>query len=124
MKIEDAIKQQKFENNLHKALVNLIYTSNWIAANQSEFFKDYDILPQHYNILRILKGKFPNSSCPGDIKEVMLDKNPDLTRLLDKLVKLGYVDRQLCEENKRKMDITITKKGLDFLNKIHPRMEE
>jgi DNA-binding MarR family transcriptional regulator len=73
---------------------------------------------QHYNILRILKGKYPKPSSPGEIKEVMLDKAPDLTRLLDKMVDMGLVDRHLCPDNRRKMDVFITTKGIDLLEKV------
>jgi len=73
---------------------------------------------QHYNVLRILKGSKPKSISPGEIKEVMLDKSPDLTRLLDKLVQIGLVDRHLCPANRRKMDVIITKKGEALLSKI------
>lgn len=114
MRIEEAIKQ-KFGDSYQKAVVNLIYTGNWMRDKQSALFKAYDILPQHYNILRILKGKHPKPVSPGEIKEVMLDKGNDVTRLLDKLVAKGLVKRGLCEENRRKMDVLITEEGLKFV---------
>src|SRR5690554_454998 len=98
MRIEEAIKQGKFRNNYQKAVVNLIFTSNWLRDAQGEFFKEYDILPQHFNALRIIKGRHPKPVSAGEIKEVLLDKASDVTRLLDKLVNLGYVHRQLCEQ--------------------------
>ncbi|HEY8916321.1 MAG TPA: MarR family transcriptional regulator, partial [Chitinophaga sp.] len=91
MRIEEAIKQGKFSNNFHKALVNLIFTSNWLRDANAEIFKKYDILPQHFNALRIIKGRHPKPVSAGEIKEVLLDKASDVTRLLDKLVKQGYV---------------------------------
>jgi DNA-binding MarR family transcriptional regulator len=86
--------------------------------------KQYDILPQHYNVLRILKGKHPNASSPGDIKEVMIDKGNDVTRLLDKLVSKGLVKRSLCEENRRKMDVYITEEGLKLLQDIEKPLQD
>ncbi|GAA0549068.1 MarR family winged helix-turn-helix transcriptional regulator [Chitinophaga japonensis] len=118
MKIEEAIKQARFGNNFQKAVVNLIYTSNWLRDTQADIFKKYDILPQHFNALRIIKGRCPKPVSAGEIKDVLLDKASDVTRLLDKLVKQGYVKRQLCEYNRRKMDITITTKGLQLLEEL------
>jgi DNA-binding MarR family transcriptional regulator len=124
MKIEKAIKQSKFESPLQKAVINIFYTANWLRDQQWELFKKYDILPQHYNVLRIIKGKHPESVSPGDIKEVMLDKGNDVTRLVDKLVKMGLVKRSLCEANRRKIDINLTDKGLDFLKELNEPMRK
>jgi DNA-binding MarR family transcriptional regulator len=119
VKIEKVIKQNtRFKSSHEKAAVNLIYTSSWYRDIQNALFKDHSILPQHYNILRILKGKHPESVSPGIIKEVMLDKNNDVTRLLDKLVVKGLVKRQLCPVNRRKMDINITGKGIRLLEEL------
>ena len=78
---------------------------------------------QHYNVLRILKGSFPNPLSPGEIKEVMLDKSPDLTRLIDKLVNMDLVDRHICPNNRRKMDVFITKKGEQVLHEINNKQK-
>jgi DNA-binding MarR family transcriptional regulator len=124
MKIEKAIKQSKFESPLQKAVINIFYTANWLRDQQWELFKKYDILPQHYNVLRIIKGKHPESVSPGDIKDVMLDKGNDVTRLVDKLVKMGLVKRSLCEANRRKIDINLTDKGLGFLKELNEPMRK
>ena len=116
MEIEKAIKQgSRFRSSHEKVTVNLIYTSSWLRDAQNALLKDHNILPQHYNVLRILKGKHPEPVSPGTIKEVMLEKNNDVTRLLDKLVLKGLVKRQLCPVNRRKMDINITEKGIKLL---------
>ncbi|KAA2242902.1 MarR family transcriptional regulator [Chitinophaga agrisoli] len=122
MRIEEAIKQGKFRSNYQKAVVNLIFTSNWLRDAQADFFKEYEILPQHFNALRIIKGRHPKPVSAGEIKEVLLDKASDVTRLLDKLVKLGHVNRRLCDQNRRKMDITLTPKGLQLLEDLEPHM--
>lgn len=124
MKIEQAIKQTKFESPFQKAVINIIYTANWLRDQQTELFKQHDILPQHYNVLRIVNGKHPKSVSPGDIKEVMLDKGNDVTRLVDKLVKMGFLKRSLCEENRRKIDINLTDKGVKFLKEINEPMRK
>lgn len=124
MQIEKEIRQtRKFKSSHEKAMVNLVYTSNWFRDRQQSFFTPFGIKSQHYNILRILKGRHPDASSPGEIKEVMLDKAPDLTRLIDKLNSLGYIKRELCRQNRRKMDVTITRTGLTFLEKINKQLE-
>lgn len=104
-------------------MVNLAYTSNWARDEQIRFLKPYDILPQHFNALRIVRGRHPNPVSPGEIKEVLIDKANDLTRLLDKLEKKGLILRFLCPTNRRKMDITLTPKGLKFLEETGKAME-
>ncbi len=121
MEIEKEIKQSKFENLLQKAIINLFFTSNFIRDRILNILKDYDIQQQHYNVLRIMKGQYPNSISPGYIKEVMIDKGVDLTRLLDKLEKKGLIKRQLCLKNRRKIDINLTKEGIDLLNELKPK---
>jgi len=112
MEIDKVIKQPKFNDGYHKAIVNLFYTSNFFRDVHNGVFAKYRIQGQHYNILRILKGKHPEPVSPGYIKEVMIDKGRDLTRLIDKLAKMGWVNREICPDNKRKMNITITNKGM------------
>lgn len=118
MGIKEDIKQSKFENNKIMAMVNVYYTANWLRDKELPIYKKYGILSQHYNILRILRGKYPEAASPGEIKEVMLDKGRDLTRLVDKLVNLGYVSRKLCSHNRRKMEIMINQAGLDVIDKV------
>ncbi|MDG1517245.1 MAG: MarR family transcriptional regulator [Flavobacteriales bacterium] len=118
MGIKEAIKQNKFDSNQLMATVNIIYTANWLRDQNAPVYKTHGILSQHYNILRIVRGSHPKPVTPGYIKEVMLDKGRDLTRLVDKLVKLNYLERRLCEHNRRKMEITITKTGLDLIDVI------
>ena len=118
MGIKEDIKQSKFENNKIMAMVNVYYTANWLRDKELPIYKKYGILSQHYNILRILRGKYPEAASPGEIKEVMLDKGRDLTRLVDKLVKVGYLSRKLCTHNRRKMEIMINQAGLGVIDKI------
>lgn len=122
MNISEAIKQKSFSSPHEMALINVLFTSNWLRDKQKEYFYPYDLKPQHFNVLRILKGKYPDNSCPGDIKDVMLDKSPDLTRLIDKMMKMGLVERNVCQENRRKVDVKITDKGLSIVDDISERM--
>ena len=123
MKIEEELKQNKFSSPKHKAVVNVMFTYGWIMCEFRDIFKNFQLTPQQYNVLRILRGKYPDSLNPTDIKDVMLDKNPDLTRLCDRLLTRGLIDRCVDAENRRKMNIKITEAGLEMLDLIDPKME-
>jgi DNA-binding MarR family transcriptional regulator len=107
----------KFENNRLKALLNIIYTANWINSCQNEFFKDYGISPQQYNILRILKGANEPLKVQT-IKDRMLERSPNATRLMDKLCTKNFIERLPSEEDRRVVKIMITKEGKDLLELI------
>ncbi|MFT7031662.1 MAG: DNA-binding MarR family transcriptional regulator [Cyclobacteriaceae bacterium] len=120
MKLEDEIKQSKFQDEWQKALLNILYTGNWLTDNFMSLAKKFGINDQHYNVLRILRGSHPKCMCPSEIKEVLVNKRGDLTRLLDKLVKMELVDRNVNHENRRMVDLLITQKGLALLNDMDP----
>ncbi len=119
---EKEIRQSVFKNDVHKVVLNVMYTANWIRDKHFYIFREYGIRQQHYNILRIVKGKKGKAVSPGQIKEVMLDKGRDLTRLVDKLVKIGYLKRNSCAVNRRKVDINITHKGMEITNEIEIKL--
>lgn len=124
MKIEDAIKQQSFESPQQKVIINLVYTYNWLTDKMNDTFKNFEITQQQFNVLRILKGKYPGALSAGEIKEVMLDKNPDLTRLCDRLIEKCLIEREFNEANRRQVLIKITKKGIELLKEIDPEMKK
>lgn len=107
----------KFENNRVKALLNIIYTANWITSCQNEFFKDFGISPQQYNILRILRGAGEPINVQT-IKNRMLERSPNATRLMDKLCAKNYIIRLPSERDRRVVKIAITKEGKDLLDSI------
>ena len=107
----------KFENNRVKAMLNIIYTANWINSCQNEFFKDFGISPQQYNILRILNGAGVALNVQT-IKDRMLERSPNATRLMDKLCAKDYIERLPSEQDRRVVKIAITKNGIDLLNAI------
>lgn len=123
VKFEDEIKQRKFSSDFQKATLNVIFTANWIHAHFRDVFKPFDLTQQQYNVLRILRGKHPKSANPGEIKDVMLDKNPDLTRLCDRLYNLGLIHREADPVNRRKINIKISDEGLKLLKKIDPKIQ-
>ena len=118
MKLEDEIHQKKFSSEFQKLTINLIYTNNWIASKHAEYFKNSDITVQQYNVLRILRGQFPNPSSVKLIKERMLDKMSDASRIIDKLKIKKLVVRKECPMDRRSVDILITEKGLELLKSL------
>ena len=118
MELKKEIKS-KFSSNLEKAMVNITFTASWKRDNMIKVFAPFNILPQHFNVLRIVKGRDPKPITPSEIKAVLVEKNRDLTRLVDKLVKLGYLKRENRPENKRIIDITITENGKETLEKMN-----
>ena len=118
MSIEQDIKQEKFENEFHKAAVNLLFTSSWLHNINSGRLKAHDVTPEQYNVLRILRGSQPNALMLAEITSRMIDKSSNATRLVEKLRQKGLVKREICENNRRQVDIYITPKGLEVLSKI------
>lgn len=118
MKLEQEISQSHFRNEYHKAYVNILYTSNWIYAFQDKILKPLNITPQQFNILRILRGRHPQPATIKLLKERMLDKMSDTSRIVEKLRIKGLVDRKINPENRREVDVNITQKGLDTLTKL------
>lgn len=115
MKLEDEIAQRKFQSNHQKAVINLLYTANWITARHSAQLKPYDITQQQFNILRILRGQHPTPASIKLLKERMLDKMSDASRLVDKLKTKGLVERKTCKADRRNVDVVISEKGLELL---------
>ncbi len=118
MRLEDEIMQKKFKSELHKLLVNIIYTGNWLNSAHSKFYKQYGLTPQQYNLLRILRGQHPNCATVNLLTERMLDKMSNASRLVEKLRKKEYVKRIECPRDRRRVEVTITNKGLKLLKEI------
>jgi DNA-binding MarR family transcriptional regulator len=123
MRIEEEIKQKIFTSEHHKLVVNLTFTSNWLNAAHSRVLRKYGISLQQFNVMRILKGQQPKPSSLILIRERMLDKESNASRLIDKLNACGLTSRVQCPKDRRQVDITITQKGLDLLEKIGPELE-
>jgi len=124
MKLEDEIRQKKFLNNRNKTIVNIIFTNNWIVYNQACLLKKHNITIQQYNILRILRGQYPNPATIKLIKERMLDKMSDASRIVEKLRLKGLIDRKVCSDDRRNVDVFINKNGLKLLSEIDEKNDE
>ncbi|MDY0779991.1 MarR family transcriptional regulator [Tenacibaculum sp. IB213877] len=107
----------KFPNNRIKAHINIRYTANWINSKESEFFKPYGISPQQYNILRILRGSGDKIKVQT-VKNRMIERAPNATRLMDKLLEKNLIERTRCEEDRRVVYVNITEEGLLLLSEI------
>lgn len=118
MRLEDEIQQSKFRNQRQKLLINLFYTYNVLSTKMQEFLKTESLTMQQYNILRILRGQHPNPATNSLVKERMLDKNSDVTRIIDRMIRDGLVSRVNCEADRRRVDITITELGLKKLSRL------
>jgi DNA-binding MarR family transcriptional regulator len=117
MGIEKDIQQTNFRNEFQKMSINIIYTANWLNEKMGQILSTEDITQQQYNILRILRG----SECPLStlkIRERMLDKMSDTSRIVDRLIVKELVEKTACIKDKRLVDITISKKGLQLLEKL------
>jgi len=124
MPLEDDIKQEKFESEYHKAVVNILFTAGWLHYTNTVRLKPYDITPEQFNVLRILRGSHPKAMMLAEITCRMIDKSSNATRLVEKLRVKGLVKREICENNRRQVDIMITDKGLTLLTKIDKSSEE
>lgn len=115
--------QSRFANNKVKALLNIIYTANWINSKQNEFFKPFGISPQQYNVLRILRGA--GEPLPVQtIKDRMLERSPNATRMMDKLCAKALIKRVACPTDRRVVHIEINKEGLKLLEAIDNNLKE
>jgi DNA-binding MarR family transcriptional regulator len=124
MKIEDALKSTVDYSKSTSAILNVLYTQNVISDSFNEIIKRYDISGEQYNVLRILRGQ---KGCPANmciIQERMLAKTSNTTRLVDKLLLKDLVTRNVCPENRRKIEVLITQKGLDLLTELDPKVRE
>jgi DNA-binding MarR family transcriptional regulator len=124
MGLEQDIKQDRFSNEYEKAVVNILYTSSWLHNLNSARLKPFGITPEQFNVLRILRGSTPEPLMLSDITSRMIDKSSNATRLVEKLRQKGLLKREICENNRRQVDISITEKGLSVLKKIDSESEE
>jgi len=123
MKLEQAIKQDSFSNKGQRLGLNLIFTFNWIKNRQKEYFDKFDITAQQYNVLRILRGHHPDMYSTSDIRDRMLDKMSDASRIVDRLLKKDLVERTINKMDKRLVDIRISKSGIKLLAKMDDTIE-
>jgi DNA-binding MarR family transcriptional regulator len=122
--LKQRLKQSKFESPEQEAFLNIIVTANFLRMRNDDILCKYGITTPLYNVLRILKGKYPEGYPRCDIISRMMEQAPDVTRLIDKLLKDGYVERFESESDRRLSLTRITEKGLALLEKIKPELDQ
>ncbi|MEB2776840.1 MarR family transcriptional regulator [Algoriphagus sp. D3-2-R+10] len=121
--LEEAIKQKEFKDPYNKLVVNLLYTHSYLVSAQNGILKPFDLSPEQYNVLRILRGQNGEPTTVSSIQDRMLNKMSNASRLVDKLKAKHLVERRECPSDRRQVDILITEKGLQILNDLQIHME-
>lgn len=124
MSLEHDIQQRTFRSEYHKALLNIIYTHNVLVSDSNVFFKHYGVTRQQYNVLRILRGQHPQGATVQLIRERMLDKMSDASRIVERLRVKNMVARELSTEDKRTVRITITPEGIGLLESMESCIDD
>jgi DNA-binding MarR family transcriptional regulator len=124
MLLEQRIQQTKpFRSEHERAAVNVLYSATWILEHMRDFLAGYDITQQQYNVLRILRGQYPESISTCDIRDRMIDRSSDASRIVDRMIGKGLVQKATSAKDKRRIDVTITSPGLSLLEQIEVAME-
>ncbi|CAN5241268.1 MarR family transcriptional regulator [soil metagenome] len=129
VKLEQAIKSTKFKSEMQKAVLNILYTAWWLKTIMSKALKEYGLTHEQYNVLRILKGRYPEQMCVRDVACRMIEKSSNVPRIIDRLEVKRLVKRSTAAADKRETVITITQAGINMLeittvqvNKLHDEM--
>lgn len=118
MGLEEALNNAQFEGLIHRARVNLIYTHAWLQEGIRQFLEPYGITQPQFNALRILRGVHPEALSTKDLTSRMIDRATDASRLVDRLQRKGWVQKEPCAHDRRRVDVRICQKGLALLSEI------
>jgi DNA-binding MarR family transcriptional regulator len=124
MSLERDIHQKAFRTEYQKGILNILYTHNHLMGKMSDIFKQFDTTLQQYNVLRILRGQYPQPASINVIKERMVEKMSDTSRIVERLRVKGLIDRSHGKVDKRSVEITITEKGLELLEKMQGPVDQ
>ena len=124
MRLEDEIGQEQFVNEHHKTLVNIIYSHSFLINQMTGFFKGRGITRQQFNVLRILRGQHPEAANLNLIKERMLDKMSDASRIVERLRLKKLISRKQSRTDRREVEIAISKQGLELLEKMDEEIKQ
>lgn len=123
MPLQNEIKTSRFESVFQQAVVNVVFTYNWCTDQMKQVIAPYDITTQQFNVLRILRGQYPNPSTINLIKSRMMDKMSDASRIVERLVQKHLVEKEVNSSDKRAVDIRISSKGLSLLEKMDAEVD-
>jgi len=115
VKLEEAIKSNKFKNEVHKAALNILYTAWWLKTIMSKELKEYGLTHEQYNVLRILKGRHPEQICVKEIACRMIERSSNVPRIIDRLETKKLVKRASSDTDKRETVIVLTPAGINIL---------
>lgn len=121
--IEDAIGQRAFQDIRVKTMINIMHTASCISVDKSRVLRPLGLSTQQFNVLRILRGIHPTVASMHYIAERMIDQTSNASRIVDKLVDKGWVDRKVCPKDRRQVEVTITEAGLDYVEQASQVME-
>ncbi len=124
MKLEEEIHQNTFRNEWQKATINLLFTYGWVTRRIKMELRSYGISIQQYNVLRILNGSHPKPLTTSTIASRMLDKASDASRIVDRMYQKGWVKKSICKEDKRLVDVQLSKLGLALAELLNEKNEE
>ena len=122
MKLDEAIKTTRFKNEVNKAALNILYTAWWLKTSISQELKHFGLTHEQYNVLRILKGKHPEYMCVKDIASRMIEKNSNVPRILDRLLRKKLIKRTTSNKDRRETVISLTTAGLSLLETSNSRI--
>lgn len=123
MGIAEDIKQKKFKNEFNKAIINLMFTSNWLNEQEHKLFKPHGLTTAQYNVLRILRGQYPKPATVNLLIDRMLDRMSNASRIVDKLVAKGLVTREQNAMDRRAVDVVLSERGLALLSGIDGELD-
>lgn len=124
MRIEEEIKQRVFKSPIQKVQINIIFTAAWLNQQTSSSLKPYQLSWQQFNILRILRGMHPEPASVKLLTERMIDKMSNASRLVEKLKQKGLVERTVCLDDRRRVEVVITDQGLEVLEQASKEVEK
>lgn len=122
--LSDLIKQDHFESPAQEAMLNVMVTYPWLVGELAATMDEFDLTPAQYNVLRILRGRHPERATCSYIGERLLDRTPDVTRLLNRLQRAGLIDRRRAAHDRRVVEVCITDEGLRRLKQADPLVGE
>jgi DNA-binding MarR family transcriptional regulator len=124
LKLEEAIQSSGFKNEKQKAVVNIMYTAYRVKTSISQALKDYGLTPEQYNVLRILKGKYPDQMCVKDIAQRLIERSSNVPRIIDRLEVKKLVKRSQSGADKRETVIILAQAGINMLEAVNPALEK
>lgn len=124
MKLSELIRQDRFASPGHEAILNVLVTASWLTTSTAAAMDAFDITPAQYNVLRILRGSHPGKLTCSEIGNRLLDRTPDVTRLLNRLEKAGLITRGRSRTDRRVVQVGITAEGRDLLDRLQPAVDD